>query len=51
MTDLETMVLALVSKKTYQPLKPKALARKLRRASRRYAEFRRVSQRRCSNRA
>ncbi len=40
MTDLETMVLALVSKKTYQPLKPKELARKLRVPVPRYAEFR-----------
>src|SRR5262249_31887143 len=42
MADLETQVLALVGKKTYQPLKPKALARRLELPAGRYAEFRRI---------
>jgi ribonuclease R len=42
MSDLETAVLALVSKKSYLPLKPKALARKLDVPVNRYAEFRKV---------
>ena len=42
MADLEHAVLALLNKKTYQPLKPKALARKLNVPSNRYADFRRT---------
>jgi ribonuclease R len=42
MIDLQNAVLALVSKKTYQPLKPKALAKKLGLPVGRYAEFRKV---------
>jgi ribonuclease R len=42
MQDLETQVLTLVSKKGYQPVKPKALARKLRVPESRYGEFRKV---------
>jgi ribonuclease R len=42
MSDLENAVLALVSRKTYQPLKPKALARRLEVPVGRYAEFRKV---------
>ena len=42
MADLEQAVLALLNKKTYQPLKPKALARKLDVPVGRYAEFRKV---------
>src|SRR5260370_41494586 len=42
MSDLETAVLALLAKKSYQPLKPKALARKLDVPVGRYAEFRKV---------
>jgi ribonuclease R len=42
MLDLETQVLALVSKKSYQPLKPKALARKLLVPVGRYSEFRKA---------
>jgi ribonuclease R len=42
MSDLETQVLALVAKRSYQPLKPKALARKLLVPVNRYSEFRRV---------
>jgi ribonuclease R len=42
MTDLESQVLAFVSRKTYEPLKPKALARKLNLPINRYAEFRTV---------
>jgi ribonuclease R len=42
MTDLETAVLNFVSKKTYQPIKPKEMARKLALPVNRYAEFRRA---------
>jgi ribonuclease R len=42
MLDLEAQVLALVGKKSYQPLKPKALARKLDVPVGRYADFRKV---------
>jgi ribonuclease R len=42
MSDLESAVLALVSKKSYQPLKPKAMARRLDVPVNRYAEFRKV---------
>jgi len=42
MLDLESQVLTAVSKKTYQPLKPKALARKLEVPISRYSEFRKV---------
>jgi ribonuclease R len=42
MSDLEPQILALVSKKTYQPLKPKALAKKLAVPVNRYSEFRKV---------
>jgi ribonuclease R len=40
--DLEPIVLALLNQKTYQPLKPKALAQHLRLPVKRYAEFRKV---------
>ena len=42
MDDLEQRILAAVSKKTYEPLKPKALARKLGVPQAEYPEFRRV---------
>jgi ribonuclease R len=42
MTNLETAVLGLVSHAKYQPLKPKALARKLNVPIERYSEFRKV---------
>src|SRR5436309_7858473 len=42
MSDLEHAVLGLLNKKSYQPLKPKALARKLELPVGRYAEFRKV---------
>jgi ribonuclease R len=42
MNDLETAVMAHLSKKNYQPLKPKPLAKKLGVPVGRYAEFRRV---------
>ena len=42
MSDLAIAVLALLSKKSYQPLKPKALARKPDVPIGRYAEFRKV---------
>jgi ribonuclease R len=42
MPDLEPQILNLVSKKNYVPLKPKALARKLRVPAARYSEFRKV---------
>jgi hypothetical protein len=42
MLDLENAVLAQLGKKSYQPLKPKALARKLDVPINRYAEFRKV---------
>src|SRR5689334_12834492 len=41
MPDLETQILSLLSRKTYQPLKPKALARKLGLSSAEYGDFRR----------
>jgi ribonuclease R len=42
MPDLEAQILAALAKKNYQPLKPKALARKLNVSSSRYADFRRA---------
>jgi ribonuclease R len=42
MPDLEQQILAAVSKKNYQPLKPKALARKLGASGGQYADFRRT---------
>jgi ribonuclease R len=42
MPDLEEMILAAISRKNYQPLKPKALARKLGVTASHYAGFRRV---------
>jgi ribonuclease R len=42
MNDLEHEILSFLSKKTYQPLKPKALAQKLHLPVKRYAEFRKV---------
>jgi ribonuclease R len=42
MADLETQILAAVAKKNYQPLKPKALARKLNVPAAQYADFRRA---------
>src|SRR5437660_11029363 len=42
MSDLENAVLGLLNKKSYQPLKPKALARQLEVPVGRYAEFRKV---------
>src|SRR5579862_7745943 len=42
MVDLEGQILALVSKKNYQPLKPKPLAKKLQVPPGRYSEFRKV---------
>ncbi|MBY0523829.1 MAG: ribonuclease R [Gemmataceae bacterium] len=42
MPDLETQILSLLSKKTYQPLKPKALAHKLGVPTSKYADFRRA---------
>src|SRR5437870_1236770 len=40
MLSLEEQILAALARKTYQPLKPKALARKLRIPSSQYREFR-----------
>jgi ribonuclease R len=42
MADLATQILALIHRKSYQPVKPKALAQKLGIATPRYAEFRRA---------
>lgn len=42
MPDLEAQILAALSRKTYQPLKPKALARKLGVTAAHYGDFRRV---------
>jgi len=42
MTNLEEKILALVGQKDYQPLKPKALARKLQVPSSKYHHFRQV---------
>jgi ribonuclease R len=42
MTDLSDRIIAAVSRQSYQPLKPKALARKLGISSPEYANFRRV---------
>jgi ribonuclease R len=42
MVDLEGQILALLSKKNYQPLKPKPLAKKLQVPPGRYSEFRKV---------
>jgi ribonuclease R len=42
MPDLEEQILAVLAKKNYQPLKPKALARKLNVPTSAYAEFRRA---------
>jgi ribonuclease R len=42
MAKLEDQILAALSKKNYQPLKPKALARKLGVPARQYIEFRQV---------
>jgi ribonuclease R len=42
MDNLEEQILAAFARKTYQPLKPRALARKLGVTSRQYADFRRV---------
>src|SRR5262245_41913028 len=40
MTDLETQILAIVARKSYHPLKPKALARKLGLPASQYGHFR-----------
>src|SRR5436309_9982062 len=42
MTDLETQILAAVGRRTYTPLKPKALAGKLGYSGSKYAQFRSV---------
>ncbi len=42
MPNLEEQILAAVARKSYQPVKPKALARKLGIASSQYGDFRRV---------
>ncbi len=42
MPNLEEQILAAVARKSYQPLKPKALARKLGVSSAQYADFRRA---------
>ncbi len=42
MADLSERILAAVARKTYQPVKPKALARKIGVPAERYDEFRRV---------
>jgi ribonuclease R len=42
MTDLEEQILSAVRRKTYQPIKPKALARRLGIPSAQYADFRRA---------
>src|SRR5579862_7458353 len=42
MPDLETQILSLLSRKSYEPLKPKALARKLGVGAAQYGQFRRV---------
>jgi ribonuclease R len=42
MPDLEAQILALLSRKSYHPLKPKALARKLSVSAAEYGEFRRA---------
>src|SRR5215470_8834998 len=42
MADLTLQILAAVGRKSYQPLKPKALARKLGVPSEQYADFRRA---------
>jgi ribonuclease R len=42
MPDLEAQILSEVARRTYHPLKPKALARKLGVPSARYSDFRRV---------
>jgi ribonuclease R len=42
MPDLEAQILALLSRKSYHPLKPKALARKLGVSAAEYGEFRRT---------
>jgi ribonuclease R len=42
MTDLESQILAAVGRKSYQPLKPKALARKLGLSGSQYGQFRKV---------
>src|SRR5262245_4526561 len=42
MSSLENQILAALSRKSYQPLKPKALARKLGVPSRDYGDFRRT---------
>ncbi len=42
MSDLETQLLALVSRSSYQPLKPKALAHKLGLTAADYGDFRRL---------
>jgi ribonuclease R len=42
MDDLEKQILAAVSRKNYEPLKPKALARKLGVPQSQYSEFRRI---------
>src|SRR5437773_6496576 len=42
MPDLESQILAALSRKSYHPLKPKALARKLGVTASTYGDFRRV---------
>lgn len=42
MPELETQILAVLSRKSYQPLKPKALARKLGLSAAQYGDFRRA---------
>jgi ribonuclease R len=42
MTDLEEQILAALQRKTYQPIKPKALARRLGISAAQYADFRRA---------
>src|SRR5258708_4567900 len=42
MSNLEEQILSTLARKNYQPLKPKALARKLGVPSSQYAEFRRA---------
>src|SRR5437660_1435699 len=42
MSPLEDQILALLARKTYQPLKPKALARKLGVTAAQYGDFRRT---------
>src|SRR5260370_19088924 len=42
MTDLEEQILAALQRKNYQPIKPKALARRLGVSAAQYADFRRA---------